>query len=280
MEYSECNQTFMASYNTIEIQEESSIATVWLNRPEVHNAFNDEMIHELLDFFTKSQTNDQIRVIVIRGRGKSFCAGADLKWMQTASELDYKQNYLESRTLAQCLYAVYTSPKPVIALTHGSVMGGGNGLVAAADFAMAVENSQFAFSEVKLGLVPAVISPYVFRKIGEARSRELMLLAYTFDAAEAEYFGFVNRITNEPEQEYYLGQITEKLLQNNPTALASTKKLLQKLNEIQQPEEWMKYTSEVIAKARVSSEGQEGMKAFLNKKKPSWYINNEKIRHR
>lgn len=260
----------MESYKYLEIVQQSQVLTVWLNRPEVHNALNSEMIQELLHFFMEVNYRKDIRLIYLRGKGPSYCAGADINWLREVSRFDYEQNHLESLTLARCLFSIYTCNKPVISIVHGSVIGGGNGLAAASDICYALEETQFAFSEVSLGLIPAVISPYIVRKIGEARSRELMITAKRFNASDAERFGLVNETLAESELEHFIEKISKKILQNSPEAMHKTKVLLQHLPAIPEPENWMTYTSEIIAKARISDEGQEGMNAFLQKRKPGW----------
>lgn len=263
-------------YNTISIEEDNHTVTLWLNRPKVHNAINGEMIHELLHFFSEIACNRQVRVVVIRGKGESFCSGADLNWMKEVTEYNYDQNFLESHTLAKCLYAVKSCSKVVVSLVHGAVMGGANGLVAASDIVIAANTAYFAFSEVSLGLVPAVISPYVIEKTGHSQSLRLMLLAEKFSAFEAEHVGLVHYVVEESGLDYKLEEIVFKLLKNSPDAILRTKNLLQQLKELHDPESIMKYTSEVIAKARISDEGQEGMTSFFKKQKPDWVVQNEK----
>jgi methylglutaconyl-CoA hydratase len=266
----------MTIYNTLEIQEEGPVATVWLNRPQVHNAFNNEMIQELLHFFSEIKYHEMIRVVVIRGKGASFCAGADLKWMKDTVQYEYEQNFLDSLTLAKCLYAIYSCPKVVMSVVHGSVMGGANGLIAASDLSIASFNTQFAFSEVSLGLVPSVISPYILRKVGQSKVREWMLLGNKFNADEAYSSGLVNRVVQDDTLENTLINLINCILLNSPQALSITKQLLEKNNEFQVPEDWMTQTAEVISKARISKEGQEGMMAFFEKRKPDWALIFEK----
>lgn len=266
----------MLTYNTLKIQEEGPVVTLWLNRPQVHNAFNDEMVQELLHFFTGIRYRETIRVVVIRGKGASFCSGADLKWMKTTTANDYEQNYLDSLTLAKCLYAIYSCPKVIFSVVHGSVMGGGNGLIAASDLTMASVHTQFALSEVSLGLVPAVISPYLLRKASPSKVREWMLLGKKFEVQEALQSGIINLIVAEEQLEESLNEWINQVLQNSPQAISGTKEILHKISELPYPDDWMDYTVEAIAKARISADGQEGMTAFFEKRKPNWWIHFKK----
>ncbi len=263
-------------YTTLNIEEEKHFITVWLNRPKVHNAINGEMIHELLYFFNEIACNQQARVVVIRGKGKSFCAGADLNWMKKVLNYTYDQNYLDSLTLAKCLYAMNVCPKVVISVVHGAVMGGANGLAAASDIVVSTDDAQFAMSETSLGLVPAIISPYVIDKIGKSHARRLMLMATKFDAVEAERIGLVHYVVSEGELDNKVEEIINQVLKNSPDAIRRTKQLLEKISMLNNPDELMKYTSETIAKARISEEGQEGIAAFFSKQKPGWVAQTEK----
>jgi len=153
-------------YKTIEFEIKNEVGIVWLNRPEIHNAFNEVMISELLDIFEKINSIDDVRIVMLRGRGKSFCAGADLNWMRNVAGYSYEENFKESLNLSKCFYAIYTCTKPTIAVVHGAAIGGANGLLAACDFAYADENTTFSLSEVKIGIVPACISPYITKRVG------------------------------------------------------------------------------------------------------------------
>jgi methylglutaconyl-CoA hydratase len=262
---------------TIEIEYKHHVATVWLNRPGVHNALNGIMIHELLTFFTEVACNKQIRIVVIRGKGSSFCSGADLSWMKEVSEYNYDQNFLESKTLAKCLLTIKLSPKLVISLVHGACMGGANGIVAASDAVISADNTRFRFSEVSLGLVPAVISPYVIAKMGISHAQRLFLLAEGFNASEAQQFGLVHYVAEESNIDQKLHEIIDSALKASPEAVQNTKLLMQKLGGFDDADELINYTSEMIAKARISDDGQEGMAAFFEKRKPQWFVPMEKI---
>jgi methylglutaconyl-CoA hydratase len=262
---------------TINIQYTDQVATVWLNRPSVHNALNGEMIHELFTFFSEVACNKEIRVVVIRGKGDSFCSGADLNWMKEVSKYNYDQNFLESKTLARCLFTIQSCPKPVVSVVHGACMGGANGIVSASDIVIAANSTRFRFSEVSLGLVPAVISPYVTEKIGKSQAQRLFLLAEEFKAADAQQYGLVHYVMDEQEIEDKIQEIIKKVIKNSPEAIQSTKLLMQELDRLTDSDSVINYTSEVIAKARISDDGQEGMAAFFEKRKPEWALKSEKI---
>src|ERR1035438_2627148 len=173
----------MKHYQTIETEITGRICTIWLNRPEVHNAFNETMLVELTDCM--ETTGEDILCFVLRGRGKSFCAGVDLNWMKSASQNSYEKNYTESLLLSKCFYAIYTCPKPTIAMIHGVSLGGANGLLAACDLAYWADDAVFSLSEVKIGIVPACISPYIIKRLGEYGTRELMLTGRRISGQEA-----------------------------------------------------------------------------------------------
>lgn len=244
-------------------------ANVILNRPEIHNAFNDLMIQELNAVFEQIADNKDIRVVVLTGRGKSFCAGADLNWMRRVRDYTYDDNLKESLDLAEMLYKIYVSPKPVIGRINGTAIGGGTGLVAVCDIAVAVERAKFSFSEVKLGLIPACISPYVLKKCGEGRCREFFLTGERLTAEKAFAAGLINQVTTPDRLDNVIEKITEKLISSGPEAISKCKELLRNVSEMSFSKA-RKYTAEVIAGLRISDEGQEGMAAFLEKRKPGW----------
>jgi methylglutaconyl-CoA hydratase len=257
-------------YTTIEIHIEENIATIWLNRPQVCNAFNGIMVQELTLAFYEIEQNEKVKVLIIRGRGSLFCAGADLLWMKALGEASYEEDIAESRRMAQCFYNLSIMPKPVISVAHGSVMGGGIGLVAAADIAICPENTVFAFSEVKHGLVPAVISPYVIRRIGEAKAREFMLTGRKFSGIEALHLNLVNRVVDEDSLDQSLHDVISQLLANSPEAMCQTKTLITSLSSVPVGAEILDYTAETITRARKSADGKEGMLAFSEKRNPVW----------
>ncbi len=257
------------NYQTIIARREGQVASIILNRPEVHNAFNSVMIRELRDAFRKTAEDDAVRVVVLSGAGRSFCAGADLNWMREVIRFSFEKNLEESLELAELDYSIYTLPKPTIARINGPTIGGGNGFMSACDIIVASEDAKFGLSEVKIGLVPAAISPYVLRRIGESRSRYYFLTGERFDAGRAHAIGLVDWVVPAVELDTKVTEITGMLLSSGPAAIARCKELLQKVPGMTF-EEAKRYTSQMIAELRVSEEGQEGMASFLEKRKPKW----------
>jgi methylglutaconyl-CoA hydratase len=261
----------MQNYQSIFVQLADKQASIWLNRPEKHNALNPLMIAELTEAFKRLSAETNTRIIVMRGKGKSFCAGADLNYMKEIAGFGEKENYADAMQLATLFETIYSSPKPVIALVHGAVYGGANGLSAACDIVLAEKETVFAFSEVKLGISPATISPYVIRRCGGAASRELMLTGRRFSAEEAARFLLVNKIVEHQEMEETLQSYVKELLAAAPEALAQCKKLIHDVNsQKKQGSELMAETAHLIASQRASAEGQEGIAAFFEKRKPNW----------
>ncbi len=256
-------------YQTITYSVADSIARVTLNRPDIHNAFNDVMIHELTEVFGDIEKRQEIRVVVFTGEGKSFCAGADLNWMRRVKDFSYEDNLKESLELSEMLYKIYSSPKPTIARVNGAAIGGGTGLVAVCDIAVAAESAKFSFSEVKIGLIPACISPYVLKKCGEGKCREFFLTGERMTADRALSAGLVNRVVALDSIDEVVAQYTSQLISSGPEAITRCKELLRHIPQMSY-EEVKRYTAEVIAQIRNSAEGQEGMKAFLEKRKPAW----------
>jgi methylglutaconyl-CoA hydratase len=255
---------------TIEFEVKDDLGTVWLNRPKIHNAFNEVMISELLDIFQQVNQMDEIRIVMLRGRGKSSCAGADLNWMRGVAGYSYEQNYRESLNLSKCFYAIYTCAKPTMAVVHGAAIGGANGLLAACDFAYADDNTTFSLSEVKIGIVPACISPYVTKRVGEYGSKELMLTGKRFKGPEAEKHRLVNKSLPAELLEAHINSVIKLLRTSGPKAMTHCKNLIFDISNKLTLEEAVGYTAKMIAEIRASDEGQEGMDAFLNKRKPNW----------
>lgn len=256
-------------FNTIKVQLGESIAWVCLDRPEVRNALNDEMIHELTELFDWLNARDDVRVIVLRGNGKAFCAGADLNYMKAMANYSYAENLADAERLSKLFQTIHFCNKAVIIEVHGACIGGANGIVAAADVVIAEKETKFAFTEVKLGLTPATISPFVVAKIGNAASRELMLTGRRFTADEARTFGLVNVVVDESEildtERYYI----DHFLHASSDAVAECKHLLRMVSGIADPyNPIFLETSRLIANQRISKAGQEGMKAFLESRKP------------
>jgi methylglutaconyl-CoA hydratase len=260
----------MRIYNTIKLETGNGVATILLNRPEIRNAFNEVMIAELTDAFQEAGKKDDIRVIILRGKGKSFCAGADLNWMRDVSNYSYEQNYAESLRLSECFYAIYSSPKPTIAVIHGAAIGGANGLLSACDIAVCNHETVFSLSEVKIGIVPACISPYVIKRVGEYGARELMLTGRRITGPEAESYKLVNKSLPADLVENYLEQMVQMLLTSGPAAITHCKNLIDLVVNQIDLNEALTYTAKMIAEIRASKEGQEGMAAFLEKRKPNW----------
>lgn len=260
------------NFQTIELEIKDSIATVWLNRPQIHNAFNELMIAEILQCYTELNNSEEIRAVVMRGRGKTFCAGADLNWMRDVADYSYDQNYTESLQLSNCFYAIYACIKPTIALVHGAAIGGANGLLASCDFAFADENTVFSLSEVKIGIIPACISPYIIKRVGEYKAKDLMLTGRRIKGAEAEKVGLVNKSFPGAEMENQLDGILESLITSGPKAISHCKRLIDEVSNNLTHHDALEFTARMIAEIRASDEGQEGMAAFLEKRKPNWVI--------
>ncbi len=260
----------MKNYETLEIELNDSICTVWLNRPDVHNALNQELIAELIDSFEHINSSPEVRIVMLRGRGKSFCAGADLNYMKGISTFGLEENYQDSLKLAKCFNAIYTCKKPTIAIVQGAAIGGANGLLAACDFVYCTDDTKFAFSEVKLGIAPATISLYVTKRIGEYGSRELMISGRRFSGKEAEWYRLVNKSLPTEELEAYVKTITDSLMTSGPDAMAACKELIYNISNKLSFEDAIDYTAHLIAELRASKEGQEGMASFLEKRKPNW----------
>jgi len=256
-------------YETIRFSLEGKVSRIVLARPEVHNAFNSTMIRELDDAFEKAKNNESIRVVVLTGEGMSFCSGADINWMREIIHYSYDQNLEESLELARLLEKIYLLPKPTIARVNGTAIGGGTGFLSSCDIAVASEEAKFGLSEVKIGLVPAAISPYVIRRIGESKAMEYFLTGERFDAQRALEIGLVNKVVLQEKLDEEVGKIIELLLTSGPEAIANCKVLVQSIANMSL-EEAKLFTARMIANLRVSKEGQEGMAAFLEKRKPKW----------
>ncbi|ROL60084.1 enoyl-CoA hydratase/isomerase family protein [Bacteroidetes/Chlorobi group bacterium ChocPot_Mid] len=261
-------------YSTIKIEIDNRIARIFLNRPEVHNAFNNHLINDLYDVFNKLKNENEIRIIILTGLGKSFCAGADLNWMKSVINYSYEQNLEESLKLANLMYLVFTHPKPVIARINGSAIGGGVGLMSVCDILIADENAIFGLSEVKLGLVPAAISPFVMCRIGEPRARELFITGERITAKKAEKLNLINYAVPTNKLDETVNEKVNLILQNGPEAIRVVKEMIFNVGHKIDISEVHNYTAKLIANLRLSPEGQEGMNAFLEKRKPNW-VNNK-----
>jgi methylglutaconyl-CoA hydratase len=253
----------------LELGIDDGVARVWLNRPEVRNAFDGLMVTELRWVLTKLDSDESVRVVVLGGRGPVFSAGADLDWMKAVAGFGRADNVREAASMADLFLAIHRSPKPVVGRVHGAALGGGAGLVAACDIAVAALGTRFGFTEVRLGLVPAVISPYVLGKIGESATRELFLTGERFEAPKALQIGLVRAAVPEADLDEAVDGFVRELLQAGPRALAEVKALLGEVKG-QRAEDVRHATIERIASLRASPEGQEGLRAFLEKRKPDW----------
>jgi len=265
-----------STYETIIYTKEDRIARVVFNRPDVHNAFNTQMIGEIDDAFDKIISDESVRVVILTGAGKSFCAGADINWMREIIRYSYEQNLKESLQLAEVLHKIYTLPKPTIARVNGTTIGGGNGFLSACDISVSSEDARFGLSEVKIGLVPAAISPYVIHRIGESKAREYFLTGKRISARKALEIGLVNEVVPLDKLEETVQEIAELLLTSGPEAIAACKELITRTTRMSF-EEVKKFTAEMIANLRISPEGQEGMAAFLEKRKPKWVKENNDV---
>ncbi len=258
--------------STLKIERDArGVVMIVLNRPEVHNAFDEVMIREVIECFRDMGADDTVRVIIIAAEGKSFCAGADLNWMKRASEYDEDQNREDAGELALMLNAIYACPKPVIARVHGNAFGGGVGVVAAADIAVGVADAHFSLSEVKLGIIPAVISPYVIEAIGARYAHRYFISAERFSGAEAFRIGLLHDLASSEEaMDEQIATLCTALLANGPKAIESAKNLIQAVSQKSIDDELMEDTIERIAQIRSTAEAKEGINAFLEKRKPSW----------
>ncbi|HEY6050699.1 MAG TPA: enoyl-CoA hydratase-related protein [Thermoanaerobaculia bacterium] len=249
--------------------QEGPVARVVLARPEVRNAFDDALIAELTRAFLEFADDRTTRVVVLSGEGPTFCAGADIAWMRKAGSYSQAENEEDAGRMARMLRAIDECPLPVIALAHGAAIGGGVGLVAAADIAIAVEGTVFSLAEVKLGILPSVISPFVLRAIGARRARDLFLTGDRFDAAEAFRIGLVHAVAGAGELEAAAKKKIDSLLTSGPEAIGAAKRLIAQVAGLS-PEEAAPLTVRTIAERRASEEAREGLGAFLQKRKPKW----------
>lgn len=246
------------------------IAALTLDRPERHNAFDDGLIGELLEALHRLAADDSVRAVVLRAAGKSFSAGADLNWMRRMADYDEAQNRADAMQLAELMRCLNTLPKVTVACVQGAAFGGGVGLIACCDIALASESARFSLSEVRLGLIPAAISPYVVRAIGERAARRYMLTAERFDAAEARRLGLVHEVVAAEQLDTRLQALLDILLQAGPAAQAAAKDLILAVAGKPVDPVLVEDTAARIAAIRASREGREGLAAFLEKRKPDW----------
>jgi methylglutaconyl-CoA hydratase len=256
------------NWHTLDVTISGAVATVTLNRPRVHNAFNETAIKELEHSFRMFGDRGEVRVIVLTGSGATFCAGADLSWMKRMAEIPYEENFADAYRLATMLRTIYHCPKPVIARVQGDAYGGGLGLIAVADVAIASSKVSFGFSEVKLGLMPAVISPFVIQAIGSRAARRYFVTGEKFTAQEAYRIGLVHEVVTPDVLDAKLNSIVTQITQNGPQAVIQSKRLIQDIDLLS--EKLSVDTAERIARLRGSEEAREGVQAFLEKRRPSW----------
>ena len=255
---------------TVQIEREGHVARIWLNRPDVRNAFNEGVIAELHAAFTAFAADAGLRAIVLGGRGKAFCAGADLSWMKAMASFDWEQNRADAQALADMLWAVWRCPVPVVGRVHGDCYAGGVGLAAVCDVLVAAEGVNFCLSEARLGLLPGTISPYVIRAMGEQASRRYFVTAERFSAAQAAAMGFVHEVVEADALDTKVDEIVAALVANGPMAVRACKRLVQDIAGLGLDATLRAETARRIADIRASDEGREGVQSFLNKRKPSW----------
>jgi methylglutaconyl-CoA hydratase len=246
------------------------VATISLNRPEVHNAFNEMVIGDLTEAFRKAEADKSVRVVVLRGEGKSFSAGGDLNWMRRMADYTYQQNVNDAMRLGVLLKTINYLSKPTIALVHGNIFGGGVGLTACCDISVAEAGAQFCLSEVRIGLIPSIIAPYVINAMGERMARRYFMTAERFDAETAHRIGFVHELAPQGGLDAAAQKLIAALMDGAPAAQGRGKKLM--LDIVGRPidDKLIELTVKQIAEARASEEGKEGLSAFLNKTEPSW----------
>jgi methylglutaconyl-CoA hydratase len=257
-------------YQTLTIALADKVATVTLNRPELRNAFNETAIAELALAFDELGRNELVRAIVLAANGPAFCAGADLNWMKKMAGYSHDENLLDASRLADMLRTIYLCPKPTVAKVQGDCYAGGMGLVAACDIVVAAEGVNFCLSEVKLGLIPATISPYVIKAMGEQAARRFFLTAERFDAAAALRMGFAHEVVVPENLDTSVAGIVKSLVSNSPHAVVEAKKLVREVVDQPVTDALLLDTAERIAAIRASNEGREGVASFLEKRKPSW----------
>lgn len=260
-------------YQTLEIARDTHVATIWMNRPDVRNAFDERSIEEMTHAFRMLDKEREVRVIVLAARGTAFSAGADLNWMKRVAQYDEAQNRADAQALATMLKVIWHSSKPTIARVHGDCYAGGNGLVSACDIAIATEGIEFCLSEVRLGLMPATIGPYVIRAMGERAAHRYFLTAERFSSHEAYRLGYVHEVVPAEALDMAVARMAHHLLSGSPHAIDETKRLIREIGSETIDDNVIADTARRIGEIRVSPEGREGIAAFLEKRKPSWLTN-------
>ncbi|MGO3999547.1 MULTISPECIES: gamma-carboxygeranoyl-CoA hydratase [Pseudomonas] len=261
----------MSDFNTLELLTDArGFATLWLSRESKNNAFNAQMIRELILALDQVQADPSLRFLLVRGRGKHFSAGADLAWMQQSAELDYQTNLDDARELAELMYNLAKLKIPTLAVVQGAAFGGALGLISCCDMAIGADDAQFCLSEVRIGLAPAVISPFVVQAIGERAARRYALTAERFSGVRAQEIGLLSESYPSEQLEAQVAAWISNLLLNSPQAMRSSKELLREVGSGALNPALRRYCENAIARIRVSPEGQEGLRAFLQKRPPSW----------
>jgi len=260
----------MDNYETLELTVADKIATITLNRPQLRNAFNETAIADLTMAFDEASQDRDVRAIVLAANGPAFCAGADLNWMKKMAGYSAAENEADALRLADMLRTIYFSPKPVVAKVQGDCYAGGMGLVAACDIVVAAEGVNFCLSEVKLGLIPATISPYVIKAMGDQASRRYFLTAERFDAREAHRLGLAHEVVAAEQLDDKVAEIVKALVSNSPNAVREAKALVRDIAGVPIDDVLLADTAGRIAAIRASEEGREGVASFLEKRKPSW----------
>src|SRR5215831_7884056 len=255
---------------TLDIGRDGTVARVFLNRPEVRNAFNDTVIAELTAAFRELSADSSLRAIVLGGHGKAFCAGGDLNWMRAMADYSWEQNRADAQALADMLWTLYTCPHPLVGRVHGDCYAGGLGLASVCDVLIAADGMHFCLSEARLGLLPATIGPYVVRALGEQASRRYFITAERFGAARAQALGFVHEVVPADALDAKVDEIVAAVVANGPAAVRACKKLVQDVAGRPVDEALRADTARRIADIRASAEGKEGVQSFLNKRKPTW----------
>ena len=259
----------MSNATTLQRSMEGPVAHVRLNRPDVRNAFNAQLIAELTAAFAALGQDPNVRAIVLSGEGKVFCGGADISWMRASLDLSYEENVADAKAMSDMFRAIDRCPKPVIGRIHGAALGGGAGLAAVCDIVIASSDAIFGFTEVKLGIIPAVISPFVLAKIGVSNARALFLTGERFEAKRAYAIGLVHEVVIADTLDVCMERIVNELLSAGPSAVAAAKALVP-LVRAASYEESLDLTAQAIARQRTTEEGQEGLRAFLERRKASW----------
>ena len=260
----------MTHFTHLDIDQRGAVRWLWLDRPDVRNAFNDSLIVEISAAFADVEASPDTRVVIIAARGSAFCAGADLNWMRAMANYSHAENHADALRVARMFHAVHSCSRPVIARVQGDAYGGGVGLVAACDIAIAADTVSFGLSEVRLGIVAATISPHLVRAMGARQAARYMLTAEKFPASKARELGLIHEVTKPKELDAEVERQARVLLSSSPAALAATKRLLADVVETPMDDVLLAATAKCIADARVSPEGREGIAAFLDKRAPAW----------